>query len=75
MHVWKARVKNGRLRPDEPTDLPEGTEVELQLVDSEEMSAEERERLFASLRRGLADAKAGRVTDMDEFLDELESQP
>ncbi len=75
MHVWKARVKNGRLKLDESTELPEGAEVELQLAHSEKMSEDERERLYASLRRGIADAKAGRVSDMDEFLDELESQP
>ena len=38
-------------------------------------SRERATKEIASLRRGLADAKADRVTDMDEFLDELESQP
>jgi hypothetical protein len=28
--TFRARVKNGRLTLDEPTDLPEGAEVELQ---------------------------------------------
>jgi hypothetical protein len=30
----KAHVRNGRLVLDEPTDLPEGTEVELVVADS-----------------------------------------
>jgi len=30
----RARVRNGRLIVDEPTDLPDGTEVELVAVDA-----------------------------------------
>lgn len=44
----RARVKNGRLVVDEPTDLPEGTEVELASVD-DELDDEERARLHAAL--------------------------
>ena len=32
MHALKAQVRNGQFVIDERTDLPEGTEVELQLV-------------------------------------------
>jgi hypothetical protein len=70
MRSWTTTVKNGRIHLDVPTDLPEGTEVELQLAHSDE---KDREGLLASLRRGLADAKSGRLTDMNDFLDELES--
>ena len=30
--TFRARVKNGRLTLDEPTDLPDGAEIELQPV-------------------------------------------
>lgn len=74
MHVLKARVHNGRLVLDEPTTLPEGSEVELHIAD-DDMSDEERQRLHASIARGIADGKAGRETDADAFLDELARDP
>jgi hypothetical protein len=43
----RARVRNGRLVVDEPTDLPEGTEVEL--VAERPMTAEEFKALLQSL--------------------------
>jgi hypothetical protein len=74
MHVWKARVESGRLKLDEPTDLPEGAEVELTLVDpNEEMTPEEEARLLASLERGIADAQAGRVVSREELHKRLRS--
>ena len=33
--IYKAHVRNGRLLLDEPTDLPEGTEVDLVPLDAE----------------------------------------
>ena len=38
----RARVRNGRLLLDEPTDLPDGTEVELAVVDADELDDQER---------------------------------
>jgi hypothetical protein len=35
MLTVRARVRNGRLVLDEPTDLPEGTEVELASIDDD----------------------------------------
>ena len=48
MQALKAHVRGGRLVVDEPTDLPDGTEVELVAVD-EELDPEERARLDAAL--------------------------
>jgi hypothetical protein len=47
MMTVRARVKNGRLVVDEPTDLPEGTEVELATVDDEtwDLTPEQRPEL------------------------------
>jgi hypothetical protein len=54
MLTVRARVKNGRLVVDEPTDLPEGTEVELATSEdglwdlTAEQRAELRDRLASS---------------------------
>ena len=74
MNALKAHVKNGRIVVDEPTDLPEGAEVELVIVGSDELDDEERARLHASLDRALDDEDAGRVVDADEFLAEVQAE-
>jgi hypothetical protein len=48
MLTVRARVKNGRLVLDEPTDLPEGAEVELEAV-GDDLDPEDRVRLHAAL--------------------------
>lgn len=58
VHV-RARVRNGRLVVDEPVDLPEGTEVELE----GEVSA-------PAPRRPRFGSMAGRIKIADDF-DEL----
>lgn len=63
----KAQVTNGRLKLDEPTDLPEGAEVEVVVID-DGLSLEERAELHASLDRALDDAETGRGVDAWEFL-------
>lgn len=68
MHARKIQVKNGRLVLDEPTDLPDGAEVEVLVVD-DELTAEERAELHASLDRALEDSDAGRGMDAWEFLE------
>jgi hypothetical protein len=47
----RARVRNGRLVVDEPTDLPEGTELELATSEDEpwDLTAEQRAELKARL--------------------------
>jgi hypothetical protein len=71
MQPFKAHVHNGRLVLDEPTDLPEGTEVRLSIADDDEMNDEERARLHAALERSMAQAKAGKLTDGDIVLGRL----
>jgi hypothetical protein len=72
----KAVVKQGRIVMDEPTELPEGTELVLAVVDEgDEMDDEERARLHQSLRRSIAQAKAGQLVDGDEVIDRLLARP
>lgn len=67
MQALKVQVKNGRLVLDEPTDLPDGAEVEV-IVLGDELSVEERAALHASLDRALEDSEAGRGMDAAEYL-------
>jgi len=70
----KARVRKGRLVVDEPTDLPEGTEIELLPLDPGDwLDEEDRAALHRALAASGADVEAGRVTDASEILRELRS--
>lgn len=71
MEARKVRVENGRIRLDEPTNLPDGAEVELVILSGDELDDEERARLHASLDRAIDDEDAGRMVDAEEFLAEV----
>ena len=66
----RARVSNGRLVVDEPTTLPEGTEIELVALD-DDLDDEERARLHAALEASEEDFRAGRVVDGEEVIARL----
>lgn len=74
MHARKILVENGRIKLDEPTNLPDGAEVELVILSGDELDDAERARLHASLDRALEDEDAGRVVDADEFLAEVRAE-
>jgi hypothetical protein len=71
MHAIRGRVRNGRIIVDEPTELPEGTELELVPADEDDMSEEERAQVDAVLLRAVESVRAGRVVEADEVLAEL----
>ncbi len=73
MKTLKAHVENGRVIVDEPTDLPDGTVLELVVPDEgDDLDEEERAALRAELRRSYAEYKAGvPMTSAEELLDEL----
>jgi hypothetical protein len=71
----KARVTAGRLVVDEPTDLPEGTELELLPLDPGDwMDDADRTALHEALRLSDADVAAGRLIDAAEILKALRSR-
>ena len=71
----KARVSAGRLIVDEPTDLPEGTELQLLPLDPGDWLDEgDRAALHEALRASDADVAAGRLVDAEEILKELKSR-
>jgi hypothetical protein len=55
-----ARVKNGRLVLDAPTDLPEGAEIPLELSDDlDDLPLDERRALQAAIREAWTRYQAG----------------
>lgn len=73
MQPLKAHVHNGRLVLDEPTDLPEGTEVELMRVD-DDFDPEERARLLQAIEKGAEDFERGDHMDGFEFVTQLRAR-
>lgn len=67
--TFKAHVRNGRIHLDEPTDLPDGTEVALEEV--AQLDEDERRRLDEAIAESDEDIKAGRVYSAEEVLAEL----
>ena len=71
----KARVHAGRLVVNEPTSLPEGTEVELLPLDPGDwLDDEDRAALHAALAQSASDVKAGRLIDVADVLKGLRSR-
>lgn len=73
---FRARVRNGRLVLDEPTDLPEGEEVALVRADTDDgmgddLSEDERKQLDESIATSFEQAKNGQLIDADEVLARL----
>ena len=71
----KAVVRDGHLRLEEPTDLPEGTVVDL-VVDDEDrrLDGEELGRLNAALARGAAQIESGDWVDAEALSSQLEQR-
>jgi hypothetical protein len=72
MSPLRARVENGRLHLDEPTELPEGTELELVVDDDgDDLTDQERQALHEALLTSLSSAEAGRSRPASALIDEL----
>ena len=74
MTSYRARVHKGRLLLDVPTELPEGTEVDLFASDVDtlaEMTEDERRELADEIAAAQADADAGRGVDIEDLLKQL----
>ena len=74
MQALKAVVKNGRLVVDEPTELPDGTEIELVAVDPDGLDADERVRLLRVIEDGFDDVDRGDHVDGSELIAELRAR-
>jgi hypothetical protein len=68
VHSLQARVKNGRLVMDEPTELPEGSVVPLDVAkDWDGLDDADRARLHEALDEAEQDVAAGRTATEDEL--------
>jgi hypothetical protein len=68
----KARVHAGRLVLDEPTDLPDGTEIELLPLDPGDwLDDADRAALHEALRQSESDVATSRLISAEEILKEL----
>jgi hypothetical protein len=71
----KATVRAGRLVVDEPTDLPDGAEVELLPLDPGDwLDDTDRAALRSALRESDSDVTAGRLIDAADLLKALRSR-
>jgi hypothetical protein len=73
MRAVKAHVRKGRLVLDEPTDLPEGAEVDVAVL-GDDLTPEERAELHASLDRALVESEAGDGVDAWEYLEQYRAR-
>jgi hypothetical protein len=73
MTSFRARVRNGRLILDVPTDLPEGKEVDLvAAVDHlADMTEDERQALAGEIAAAQAEYEAGHGFDIEDLLQQL----
>ena len=72
MQGIKARVVNGRLVVDEPTALPDGTQLDLAITEAgDDLDDEERVALHTELARSWQNASAGDVSPAEDLLRKL----
>lgn len=71
MRALKAHVKAGTLLLDEPTDLPDGAEVRVALVDDDDLDDSERAKLHAAILAGEGELDAGQIVSEGELRSRL----
>jgi hypothetical protein len=75
MVTLKARVQGGRLQLDEPYDAPEGTEVDLAVLDDgDTLDDEDRARLHEALVRSHEEIGRGDVVAAEDVLARLRAK-
>jgi hypothetical protein len=78
MQPLKAQVRNGHFVIDEGTDLPEGTEVELQVVKVADpfagMAPDERQELEDAIEEGARNFEHGDHVRARDFLAEVRAK-
>jgi hypothetical protein len=80
MRALKIRVEDGRIKVDEPTSLPNGTELyvvaaeqleDVVLLDDDGLDDEEREELLEVIDESLQQAEAGEAEDFSKLVADL----
>ena len=71
----RAKVKNGRLIVNQPTDLPEGTVLDLVIDDEgDDLDEVERAALHAALAKSMQQAESGETRPAEEILAKLSAR-
>jgi len=74
MSLLHGRVQGGRIVIQDAVDLPEGTEVRLELVepdDDDQLDAEDRARLEAAIAKGRQEIADGKGIPASQVISEL----
>ena len=66
MRVLKAHIRAGQVVVDEPTELPEGEEVQV-VLGADEMDDAQRAALDAALDESEAEAARGELMSLEQF--------
>jgi len=75
MKSIRARVRNGRLTVDEPTELPEGLVLDLVIDDEgDDLDEEERQALHRALLHAATEAEAGLMRPAEDVLRDLRNR-
>ncbi len=82
MRAPKIRVANGRIQIDEPTDLPNGTELFVVPAEqlegtyvNDDLDEEERAELHASIEEAERELAAGQVVSEEQLWARLRAMP
>ena len=76
MRTFKAHVENGRIVVDDPTDLPDGTELYvLPLRERDELDDDERAALHAAIEDAEGEIDVGQVISEEELWASLRAIP
>jgi hypothetical protein len=74
MSAVRATVQHGRIKIDESTDLPEGTTVQLYIVDQgDDLDDEERQALDAALEDAARSVARGETIPAEDVLRALDA--
>lgn len=71
---FRARGLGGRLVLDEPTSMPDGTEVDVATQGGDDLDAEERAALHRALDESLEQEARGEVYDLGPVLGSIRAQ-
>lgn len=71
----KVRVQGGRLVLDEPTSMPDGTEVDVAMQGDDDLDAEQRAALHRALDESLEQEARGEVRDLGQVISAIRAQP
>lgn len=74
MSTLKAIVTGGRAIIENVGDYPDGTELELSVVEDDELSDESRARLHAAIEQSIKECEAGLAVPAEELLAEMRAQ-